>query len=46
MLDTTYLLVAYGVFWALTFILVASIWSRQRRLDREVAALQELLDDQ
>jgi hypothetical protein len=43
--DPIYLLIAYGVFWALTFILVGSIWTRQRRLDREVTALRALLDE-
>ncbi len=35
-----YLVVAYGVFWALTFILVISMWARQRRIEREIAALE------
>ena len=39
-----YLVAAYAVFWALTFILVLSIWFRQRRLEREIAALQALLE--
>jgi uncharacterized membrane protein len=34
-----YLLSAYVVFWALTFVLVFSIWIRQRRLEREIRAL-------
>ena len=34
-----YLLSAYIVFWALTFILVISIWIRQRRLEREIETL-------
>jgi heme exporter protein CcmD len=43
--NSVYLLVAYGVFWAFTLILVGSIWARQRRLGREVAALQARLDE-
>jgi uncharacterized membrane protein len=39
-----YLLVAYAVFWALTFVLVFSIWARQRRLERDIAALAARLD--
>jgi hypothetical protein len=39
-----YLLAAYAVFWALTFSLVFSIWLRQRRLERDIAALQALLE--
>ena len=34
-----YLVAAYAVFWALTFVLVFSIWFRQRRLEQEIAAL-------
>jgi uncharacterized membrane protein len=37
--NLSYLATAYGVFWALTFVLVFSIWVRQRRLEREIAAL-------
>ncbi len=36
-----YLVAAYGVFWGLTFALVFSIWARQRRMERELRALQE-----
>jgi hypothetical protein len=41
-----YLVVAYAVFWALAFALIVSIWARQRRIDREIAMLKALLDDQ
>ncbi|MFQ6101291.1 MAG: hypothetical protein ACE5OS_08655 [Anaerolineae bacterium] len=34
-----YLVAAYIVFWALTFVLVFSIWTRQRKLEREIAVL-------
>ena len=40
-----YLTAAYAVFWALTFVLVFSIWFRQRQLDQKIAALQELLEE-
>lgn len=36
-----YLVAAYAVFWGLTFALVFSIWARQRRMERELRALQE-----
>jgi len=36
---TTYLVAAYAVFWGVTFVLVFTIWARQRRLEREIAAL-------
>lgn len=38
-----YLVAAYTVFWGLTFVLVVSIWTRQRRLEREIAALEAQL---
>ncbi len=38
-----YLVAAYGVFWGLTFALVVSIWVRQRRLEREIEALEAQL---
>jgi uncharacterized membrane protein len=45
MSNLLYLLCAYIVFWALTFVLVFSIWMRQRRLEREIAALQARLEE-
>ena len=41
-----YLVAAYAVFWILAFALIVSIWARQRRIDREIATLNALLDDQ
>jgi hypothetical protein len=41
----TYLIVAYVVFWILTFGLVFSIFARQKAVERDVAALQALLDE-
>ena len=40
---SVYLVAAYAVFWVLTFALAGSIWVRQRRLEREIAALQAQL---
>jgi CcmD family protein len=40
---SVYLVAAYAVFWALTFVLVVSIWARQRRLEREIKALETQL---
>jgi CcmD family protein len=40
-----YLVAAYAVFWAFTFVLVFSTWVRQRRLEREIAALEERLGE-
>ena len=45
MTSLTYLAAAYAVFWGLTFLYVFSIGSRQRRLQREVDALREMLKD-
>ncbi len=41
-----YLVVAYAVFWALTFILVLSIGIRQRRIERDLSTLKAQLDEQ
>ncbi len=38
-----YLVAAYGVFWGLTFVLVLSIWARQRRIEQEIARLEARL---
>ncbi|NPV06578.1 MAG: hypothetical protein HPY83_01290 [Anaerolineae bacterium] len=35
-----YLVAAYLVFWALPLLLLLSIWSRQRRLDRQLEDLR------
>jgi CcmD family protein len=43
--NLSYLLAAYIVFWALTFVLVFSIWARQRRLEREITALAAQLKE-
>lgn len=43
--NLSYLLAAYLVFWALTFVLVFSIWVRQRRLEREITALAAQLQE-
>jgi len=40
---SVYLVAAYAVFWALSFMLVFSIWARQRRLEQKIAALEALL---
>ncbi len=40
-----YLVAAYAVFWGLTFLLVISIWARQRRLEQEIVALQSRLEE-
>jgi hypothetical protein len=43
--NLSFLAAAYGVFWALTFGLVFSVWARQRRLEREIAALAARLGE-
>jgi uncharacterized membrane protein len=40
-----YLVAAYAVFWGLTFLLVISIWVRQRRLEQQITALQSQLEE-
>ena len=42
----SYLFAAYAVFWALTFVYVFSIGSRQRRLEKEVEALKRALENE
>lgn len=39
-----YLVAAYAVFWGFTFVLVFSIWARQRRVEREIEALGARLE--
>lgn len=38
-----YLCAAYAVFWALTFVYVLTIASRQKRLEQEINALSRSL---
>ena len=40
-----YLAAAYGVFWLVTFVLVFSIFQRQRRLQQQVATLRRALEE-
>lgn len=42
---SVYLVAAYAVFWAFTFVLVLSIWARQRRIEREIKAMEERLEE-
>lgn len=42
---SVYLVAAYGVFWAFTFVLVFSIWARQRRIERQIDALLSRLEE-
>ncbi len=39
-----YLFAAYAVFWALTFVYVFSIASRQKRLQNEIETLRKAVD--
>ena len=42
---SVYLLAAYAIFWLLPFLLILSMWTRQRRLEREIAELSARLGD-
>jgi CcmD family protein len=42
----SYLFTAYAVFWALTFVYVFTIASRQKRLENEIMALRQSLEGQ
>jgi CcmD family protein len=41
-----YLVAAYAVFWALTFLYVFSIARRQKGLEREIQALKQILEEE
>ncbi len=43
--NLAFILGAYGVFWTLTFVLVFSVWLRQRRLEQQIAALAARLEE-
>ncbi len=40
----TYMIAAYSVIWLLTFVFVASIFLRHRRLQRDLALMEQMLD--
>jgi heme exporter protein CcmD len=40
-----YLIAAYAIFWLLPFVLILTIWIRQRRIEREIAALEARLTE-
>jgi CcmD family protein len=40
----TYMIAAYSVIWLLTFVFIASIFVRQRRLRRDVTLMEQLLE--
>lgn len=41
---SVYLIAAYAIFWAFTFAFVLSLWARQRRIERDIAALHDRLE--
>ncbi len=41
-----YLVVAYGVFWALPFALMLGMWFRQRKIEQTLHELEKQLKDQ
>jgi CcmD family protein len=41
-----YLAAGYAVFWIVTFVFVYSIVSRQRNLEKEVAMLEQLAQEE
>ena len=45
MADMVYLMMAYAVFWLLSFALIFSIFNRQKKLDNELLMLKQLLED-
>jgi hypothetical protein len=43
---SAYLVAAYAAFWALSFLLIFSIWVRQRWLERKIAALEAMVGNE
>ncbi len=43
--NLVYLMMAYAVFWLLSFALIFSISNRQKKLDSELLMLKQLLED-
>jgi CcmD family protein len=42
---SVYLVVAYAVFWICTFVFVLTLWARQRRIARDIEALEARIED-
>ncbi len=42
---SVHLVAAYAVFWSFTFLLVVSLWSRQNRIEGDIGALKEKLEE-
>ena len=42
--DMIFLAAGYAVFWIVTFVFVFSLVSRQRKLQQEVATLEQLIE--
>ncbi len=40
-----YLVAAYAILWAISFILVLSMWWRQRRIEVELQGLRQMLHE-
>jgi len=46
MQDLFYLMLAYAVFWFVSFVFIFSIYNRQRKLDEELTTIKQLMDAQ
>ena len=42
----TFMIAAYSVFWIVTFLLVFSIFNRQRNLRRDLEMVEQLVESQ
>lgn len=42
---SVYLVAAYAVFWVCTSIFVLLLWARQRRIERDIRALERQIED-
>ena len=43
--DLTYMMVGYVIIWALAFGLVFKIWNQGKRLERDLEAVRQLVED-
>ena len=43
--DLTYMMVGYVIIWALAFGLVFKIWTQGKRLERDLEAVRQLVED-
>ena len=40
-----YLIIGYGIFWLFSFVLLITMWARQRRIEQQITIIEAQLDD-